>query len=967
MRAQVAERATRLGATDGEAPARRHGAAARWRSSPATGLARDVRRAGLHTLDGGADAEPVDLRPARRRSTTVARRGGRRAAQQPQRDHGRRARGRAVGQGGRASCAPRSQQAGLARGGRARSPDARRAENAAALSEALERVRTGRVAPAARDDAAGPLRASATPSASSTTRSSPGASRPRPRSARCSARAGAGEAELITVHRRRGRAAGRRRRSRRSRPTASSWSCARAASRPTGGCSPPSSGPTPRVPGRAVPTRVRRRRAAPTPPRCSPRPWRWPRPSRLRERRSRGRAAGEKRRGGRSARACTRSATCSSTCRATRREARTVGDARARRAGDGRSSRCARSARARCAGAGMRPLVEATVADATGSCGRRSSTSRGSRALPAGHAAAAARQVPGARNRFRVTAHAADRPRSSATAGERRALPGDEGITSTQILALVREHARAVADVPEPLPGAAARAPSGCPTARRALAAAHFRRRARAGARRLAFEELLLDQLAAAAPRARAASELPRRRAARARRPTLSARWLRRRCCRSRRPATSARAIDRDRRGPRARAPDAAAADGRGRARARPSWRCTRCCAPSSTARQAALMAPTETLAEQHFATLQALMPGEAVPAALLTGSTPAARRARHARQARERRAGAGRRHARADRGRRRVRAPRASRSSTSSTASACASARRSTRKAPDGPRPARAAHDRHADPAHARAGRATATSTPPTLRELPRGPPADRDARRRAASASARAPTSGSARSCAPGARRSSSARWSRSPRRCRRRAATRRVRAPARRRVQGLPRRAAARPDAPAREAGGDGAFAAGEADVLVATTRDRGRHRRAQRDGDAGRGRRALRDLPAAPAARARRPRRARLAVPAVRARGLARACRRWPQHGDGFGWPRSTSSCAGEGELSARASRAWREFRVARLPEDAELLERARARAERAAATTTRSSRRPSTRCCADALARVGAEALEPIPA
>ena len=43
---------------------------------------------------------------------------------------------------------------------------------------------------------------------------------------------------------------------------------------------------------------------------------------------------------------------------------------------------------------------------------------------------------------------------------------------------------------------------------------------------------------------------------------------------------------------------------------------------------QAALMAPTETLAEQHFATLQALMPGALVPAALLTGSTPAGRRA---------------------------------------------------------------------------------------------------------------------------------------------------------------------------------------------------------------------------------------------------------------------------------------------------------------------------------------------------
>src|SRR5436309_14817287 len=42
---------------------------------------------------------------------------------------------------------------------------------------------------------------------------------------------------------------------------------------------------------------------------------------------------------------------------------------------------------------------------------------------------------------------------------------------------------------------------------------------------------------------------------------------------------------------------------------------------------QAALMAPTETLAEQHFATIAKLMPGELVPAALLTGSAPAARR----------------------------------------------------------------------------------------------------------------------------------------------------------------------------------------------------------------------------------------------------------------------------------------------------------------------------------------------------
>ncbi|MGZ5307563.1 MAG: ATP-dependent DNA helicase RecG [Solirubrobacterales bacterium] len=39
---------------------------------------------------------------------------------------------------------------------------------------------------------------------------------------------------------------------------------------------------------------------------------------------------------------------------------------------------------------------------------------------------------------------------------------------------------------------------------------------------------------------------------------------------------------------------------------------------------QAALMAPTETLAEQHFATLQQLLADSAMPAALLTGAAPA-------------------------------------------------------------------------------------------------------------------------------------------------------------------------------------------------------------------------------------------------------------------------------------------------------------------------------------------------------
>jgi ATP-dependent DNA helicase RecG len=42
---------------------------------------------------------------------------------------------------------------------------------------------------------------------------------------------------------------------------------------------------------------------------------------------------------------------------------------------------------------------------------------------------------------------------------------------------------------------------------------------------------------------------------------------------------------------------------------------------------QAALMAPTETLAEQHFRTLETLLAGDPVPATLLTSATPPARR----------------------------------------------------------------------------------------------------------------------------------------------------------------------------------------------------------------------------------------------------------------------------------------------------------------------------------------------------
>ena len=58
---------------------------------------------------------------------------------------------------------------------------------------------------------------------------------------------------------------------------------------------------------------------------------------------------------------------------------------------------------------------------------------------------------------------------------------------------------------------------------------------------------------------------------------------------------------------------------------------------------QAVLMAPTETLAEQHAMTLDRLLGAEAIPFALLTGATPAPSRQAALEPTRQRRAGAGR------------------------------------------------------------------------------------------------------------------------------------------------------------------------------------------------------------------------------------------------------------------------------------------------------------------------------------
>ncbi len=271
---------------------------------------------------------------------------------------------------------------------------------------------------------------------------------------------------------------------------------------------------------------------------------------------------------------------------------------------------------------GMKPLVEATVADETGVMKvtffnqpwLEGKYRPGSRLVLHGKYEA--------RNRFRVQQHA---PTDEAAGGEGGTdvahYPATEGLTSTQILSLVRAHAGAVRETVEPLP-TRLRVLERLPQRSDALWDAHFGGH-EGGRRRLAFEELLLLQLALLRRRAL------RRESARAREleppGELTRAWLA-----DSLPFTP---TDDQRR--------AMAAIDDDLARDRPMQRLLMGEVGSGktvvavyamlraveSGAQAALMAPTETLAEQHFATLQKLMPGSLLQAALLTGATPAARR----------------------------------------------------------------------------------------------------------------------------------------------------------------------------------------------------------------------------------------------------------------------------------------------------------------------------------------------------
>jgi ATP-dependent DNA helicase RecG len=272
---------------------------------------------------------------------------------------------------------------------------------------------------------------------------------------------------------------------------------------------------------------------------------------------------------------------------------------------------------------GMKPLVEATVADETGIM---KATFFNQPWLERKYAPGTRLVLHGkyaARNAFRVTSHA---PTDERTGGEGEVAhyPATEGLSSTQILALVRQHLPAVEHALEPLP-ARLRARGPLPDRQAALVAAHAGDH-EGGRRRLAFDELLLAQLSLLRRRARrrAAGSAP------VLDPpsgplSLSQRW-------------------REELLPFALTGDQLAAIAvldEELAQPRPMQRLLMGEVGSGKTvvalhamlravehdMQAVFMAPTETLADQHFATLQALLPGESVRAALLTGSTPAGRR----------------------------------------------------------------------------------------------------------------------------------------------------------------------------------------------------------------------------------------------------------------------------------------------------------------------------------------------------
>ncbi len=293
---------------------------------------------------------------------------------------------------------------------------------------------------------------------------------------------------------------------------------------------------------------------------------------------------------------------------------------------------------------GMRPLVEALVTDGTGTL----------RVAFFNQPWLVERYPPGTRlllngtlkgpGRFSVQAHAPssdplpapatlddgvlpdEAPADAGPPPDAPAVaryPASEGLTSIEILARVRELGEDLHDAVDPLPGRL-RARQRLAGRVDALHAAHLGDHD-GGRRRLAFDELLMTQL----------EYLRRRRAHGHGRsavtldgPTgLTDRWRAEGLPfpltgdQERAVAENAAALARPE--PLQRLLMGEVGSGKTVVALHAMLRAVEC------GHQAALMAPTETLAEQHFRTIQSLLPDILVPVELLTGSTTGARRRR--------------------------------------------------------------------------------------------------------------------------------------------------------------------------------------------------------------------------------------------------------------------------------------------------------------------------------------------------
>ena len=307
-------------------------------------------------------------------------------------------------------------------------------------------------------------------------------------------------------------------------------------------------------------------------------------------------------------------------------------------------------------------------------------------------------RLRGSPNRYGFAVRSYDLGRRLGDRRLRARLPRERGVSATKLRELVAAALPLATDRPDPLPAAlkrGARAAAARRRARRAApaalarggrgraAAARLRRAARAPARaRAARGRARGDRGGRAAAAGRAGRALPRGAPVRADRAPGA-----RRSRRSTRDLARTTPMQRLLQGDVGSGKTVVALYALLRA--------------VEAGRQGALMAPTETLAEQHFLTIEGICAelGVAFVAAHERAAGEGARG--RARADRERRGADRGRHARADPAGGRVRRPRGRRRRR-----AAPLRRRAALGARRGTRAARPAHDRDADPAHARADR---------------------------------------------------------------------------------------------------------------------------------------------------------------------------------------------------------------------------------------------------------------------